>query len=82
MKEYLADIKHAGDTPVANHFNQTDNVNAVFASWIIEAIKPDVETPTTTSLRISQKTYWMHQLCTLKLHITITVTHKAMLSTA
>ena len=66
MKEHLADIKHARDTPVAKHFNQTDHINARFASLIIEAINPDVENPTTTSLRRSQETYWIHQLRTLK----------------
>ena len=57
MKEHLADIKHARDTPVAKHFNQIDHVDAVFTSLIMEAINPDVENPTTTSLRRSQETY-------------------------
>ena len=66
MKDHLADIKYARDTPVAKYFNQTDHANARFGSFIIEAINPDVENPTTTSLTRSQETHWIHQLRTLK----------------
>ncbi len=66
LKEHLADIKYARDTPVAYHFNSTGHNLHHVGIQVIDLLSGDVNKFTTTTLRREKETYWIYQLRTLK----------------
>ena len=60
--EHLADIKHNRDTPVATHFNKDSHKVKSLKCEIIEALKGDPETDSSSLLRDRREQFWIHQL--------------------